>query len=84
MNVNHLIRSANRIGGFFEALPDRNEGLEGIADHIKKFWEPRMRIALLEFLEAHPDGQSADAALSDIVLKAVMDNKQRLTPKETA
>lgn len=84
MNINHLIRSANRIGGFFEALPDRNEGLEGIADHIKKFWEPRMRIALLEFLEAHPDGQSADAKLSDIVLKAVLDNKQRLTPKAPA
>lgn len=84
MNVNHLIRSANRIGGFFEALPDRNEGLEGIVDHIKKFWEPRMRIALLNFLEAHPDGKSPDAALSDIVLKAVMDNKQRLTPKEIA
>ncbi len=83
MNVNHLIRLANRIGSFFEALPDRDEGLEGIADHIQKFWEPRMRTALLGFLDEHPDGQASDAALTDIVLTAIVRNKQRLTPKAT-
>ena len=79
-NIDHLIRLANRIGAFFEAMPNRAEGLEGIANHIQKFWEPRMRIALLNFLDAQPDGRSGEAALSEIVLTAVNQNKERLTP----
>ncbi|HLU16074.1 MAG TPA: formate dehydrogenase subunit delta, partial [Burkholderiaceae bacterium] len=55
-NINVLIQKANRIGQFFEAMPDRQEGIDGIADHIRKFWEPRMRAAMLQFLDEHPDG----------------------------
>lgn len=80
-NIAHLIRQANRIGAFFEAMPDRNVGIAGIADHIQKFWEPRMRTALLSFLERQPDGQSGDVALSPIVLDAVNQNKVSLQPQ---
>ncbi|AEC20643.1 NAD-dependent formate dehydrogenase delta subunit [Pusillimonas sp. T7-7] len=80
-NIEHLIKLANRIGDFFEALPDREEGLAGIANHIQKFWEPRMRIALLSFLEQQPDGQTSTIALSDIALQAITQNKEQLTPK---
>ena len=31
MNNANLIRMANRIGDFFDALPDREEALEGVA-----------------------------------------------------
>lgn len=55
MNSEHLIRMANQIGTFFESQPDRNEALEGIAIHIKKFWEPRMRTELLAVLEGSCD-----------------------------
>lgn len=80
-NIDHLIQLANRIGSFFESFPDKAEGIEGIANHIQKFWEPRMRLALLRFLETHPDGQSGQAGLSGIVLSAINQNKERLTPK---
>lgn len=83
MNINHLFRLANRIGDFFESMPDRAEGLEGIANHIQKFWAPRMRTALLDYLEQHPDGRADDAALTEIVLEAITTNRQRLTPKAT-
>ena len=43
MDLNHLIHMANRIGEFFQAMPDRPEALAGIAEHIQKFWDPRMR-----------------------------------------
>lgn len=79
-NINGLIQKANRIGAFFEAMPDRTEGIEGIVDHIQKFWEPRMRIAMLTFLTEHPDGQAADSQLSPIVLDAIQKHRQRLTP----
>lgn len=56
MNPEHLIRMANQIGTFFESQPDRAETLEGIATHIKKFWEPRMRHALWALIDKPCDG----------------------------
>ncbi|ANN68597.1 formate dehydrogenase subunit delta [Bordetella bronchialis] len=84
MDSANLIRMANRIGDFFDAMPDRPEAVEGIASHIQKFWEPRMRTALLDFLERHPDGQDSEVRLSPIVLEAITRNRQRLTPKAPA
>lgn len=81
MESANLIRMANRIGDFFDAMPDRPEAIEGVANHIQKFWEPRMRTALLAFLERHPDGVADDVQLSPIVLEAVTLNRERLTPK---
>ncbi|HUH86595.1 MAG TPA: formate dehydrogenase subunit delta [Pusillimonas sp.] len=80
-NIDHLIQMANSIGDFFEALPDRQEGIHGIADHIKKFWEPRMRTAMLEFLDQHPDGRTQDAELSEMVREAIVSNREMLLPK---
>jgi formate dehydrogenase subunit delta len=51
MNEQHLIEMANRIGEFFESMPDRDEALAGIAEHIRSFWEPRMRRVLLNALD---------------------------------
>ena len=80
-NIDHLIQMANRIGDFFEAMPDRQEGMDGIADHIKKFWEPRMRTAMLDFLTEHPDGCTAQAELNEIVKQAITANRELLAPK---
>jgi formate dehydrogenase subunit delta len=66
MDNDNLIRMANRIGQFFAAMPERTEALEGIASHIKRFWEPRMRRQIL----AHLD-QQGGAGLQDIVLEAL-------------
>jgi len=79
-NIGGLIQKANRIGAFFIAMPDRTEGIEGIVDHIQKFWEPRMRTAMLTFLSEHPDGRATDAQLSPIVLDAIRNYRERLTP----
>lgn len=54
MDAQNLIRMANRIGEFFEAMPERDEALDGIAQHIQKFWEPRMRGRILTAL-AEPE-----------------------------
>lgn len=58
MDGANLVRMANRIGEFFEAMPEREEALQGIAEHIRKFWEPRMRAQLARML-ADP-GRSAE------------------------
>jgi formate dehydrogenase subunit delta len=65
MDNDNLIRMANRIGLFFSAMPERAEALEGIASHIKRFWEPRMRRQIL----AHLD--QGGVGLQDLVLEAL-------------
>lgn len=80
MDNTNLIRMANRIGDFFDAMPDREEAIEGVANHIHKFWEPRMRNQLLDFLASHPEGEQDTVTLSPIVLTAVTRYRERLTP----
>jgi formate dehydrogenase subunit delta len=43
MSVEHLVQMANDIGHFFAAEPRREDAIAGIANHIEKFWDPRMR-----------------------------------------
>jgi formate dehydrogenase subunit delta len=49
MNIHHLVKMANEIGGFFESTPDHEEGLNSIAQHLRNFWDPRMRRQLIEY-----------------------------------
>lgn len=66
MNVTTLVTMANQIGSFFETMPDRHLALTDIAGHLKRFWEPRMRRSLLQYIDEHEGTQ-----LKDIVLEAV-------------
>jgi formate dehydrogenase subunit delta len=68
-----LVRMANQIGSFFEAMPDRAEALEGIARHLKKFWDPRMRRQLL----AHVDAGD-ETGLSEVVAEAIVRHRDLL------
>lgn len=80
MDVANLIRMANGIGEFFSAMPDRQEGLDGIADHLKRFWEPRMRTTLLSYLEANPQGCAGDVCLHPLVCESITRHRQALLP----
>lgn len=71
-NVETLVTMANQIGDFFVTMKDRNQSQEEIAGHLKRFWEPRMRRTLLEHVD------HGGAGLSDIVLEAVRNHKEKL------
>lgn len=58
-----LIRMANQIATFFMSQPE-NVRAEGVATHINKFWEPRMRRHLFEHLDNGGEG------LLPLVIKA--------------
>ncbi|WP_343655010.1 formate dehydrogenase subunit delta [Cupriavidus sp.] len=72
MHIENLVKMANQIGSFFEAMPDREEALADIASHIKKFWEPRMKRALLAHIEAGGEG------VHPIVVEAVARHPEML------
>ena len=50
-----LVYMANQIGKFFQSQGHDN-AVAGVADHIKKFWDPRM----LAGIYAHLDAGGAD------------------------
>ncbi len=77
MDDNNLIDMANRIGDFFGSLPDHEEALTSIADHIHRFWEPRMRRAILATLDTPG---STEVVMSDIVREALVKHRDELTP----
>jgi formate dehydrogenase subunit delta len=47
---NKLVYMANQIGKFF-ASRGQERAVAGIAEHIKKFWDPRMRAAIFAHLK---------------------------------
>jgi formate dehydrogenase subunit delta len=67
----HIVQMANDIGNFFRAEPDRQVAIDGISNHINKFWTRRMREKLLEYVKH--GGQELDelprAALAKVLVK---------------
>lgn len=51
MNAEHLVKMANQIEAFFRSDPDRDNAIAGIETHLRRFWDPRMRKALVEYQE---------------------------------
>lgn len=58
-----MVYMANQIAGFFKTQPKMDQA-QAVADHIKDFWEPRMRAQLLEYIGA------GGAGLDEVVLGA--------------
>jgi formate dehydrogenase subunit delta len=65
MQTGDMVRMANQISDFFKSYSEK-EALEGIADHISKFWDPRMR----RMFFAHVD--DGGEGFSELVKKAAV------------
>jgi formate dehydrogenase subunit delta len=48
-------RMANQIATFFLSQPEAGR-VDGVADHINKFWEPRMRREFFAIVDAGGEG----------------------------
>jgi formate dehydrogenase subunit delta len=66
MKPEKLIKMANQIGAFFDAMPDREQAVAGVVAHIQRNWEPRMRAALHEHI-----ARNGDEALMPVVRDAL-------------
>ena len=71
MDIDNLVHMANRIGEFFEAMPDPGEACEGVAQHLQRYWEPRMRRELVTHVQANEG-----LGLRPLVLEAVRERLQ--------
>jgi formate dehydrogenase subunit delta len=51
MSADRLIYMANQIGKFFQSQ-GHDQAVAGVAEHIKKFWDPRMLRGIFAHLDA--------------------------------
>jgi formate dehydrogenase subunit delta len=50
-----LVREANQIAIFFMSQPEAGR-IDGVANHINKFWEPRMRRTFFTLIDNGAEG----------------------------
>ena len=65
MSTENLIEMANDISAFFAAEKDQAKAVADIAQHLRRFWEPRMRRKLSEHIAS-----TGGEGLSPLVLQA--------------
>ncbi len=68
MNIDLLIKMTNEIGEFFSGADanDAQAAARDVANHLKRYWEPRMRAQMLKYYE-----DRGGAGLSDLAKNAV-------------
>jgi formate dehydrogenase subunit delta len=64
-----MVHKANQISLFFASYP-QDEAVAGVADHLKKFWEPRMRRQLIEYIDDGGQGLHPLVAPAVALIKA--------------
>jgi formate dehydrogenase subunit delta len=65
MHIETLIKMANDISDFFNSESDKELAAEGVKNHIKRSWDPRMRSQIIAYYQQ--DGK----ALNPLAQKAV-------------
>lgn len=71
-----LVRMANDIANFFRAQGEER-AITGIANHVRLFWEPRMKKQIFEHIERGGEG------LKPLTLKALQKLKADMHGKAT-
>ncbi|BBU62226.1 NAD-dependent formate dehydrogenase [Methylosinus sp. C49] len=63
-SADRLVKMANQIGKFF-AAQRHSDAVAGTAEHLKKFWDPRMRAGIIDHVAQGGSG------LDEVPLQAV-------------
>jgi formate dehydrogenase subunit delta len=64
MKAQNMVHDANQIALYFASYP-REEAVAGILDHLRKFWEKRMRQQIVDYVAQGGSG------LHELALEAV-------------
>jgi len=71
MDIDHLVMMANDIGAYFAGHPNHDEAVGGIENHLRNFWEARMRREIIDYVASGSD-KSKSEQLMPIVREAVL------------
>jgi formate dehydrogenase subunit delta len=75
VSAEHLVTMANDIANFFRAESDPVVAVDGVFNHLRKFWDPRMRRKIIAHVR-----ESGGDDLSELARAAVT----KLAEVETA
>jgi formate dehydrogenase subunit delta len=82
MNPDRLVTMANDIAAFFAAEPDRSTAIAAVANHLTKFWDPRMRREIIAHRRAGGHGLSELAGAAVERLGGQSDPAAPLSPRQ--
>ncbi len=71
MNIDLLIKMANQIGEFFDGV-SHEQAAADVANHLNRYWEPRMRKQIISYCE-----ERHGAGLTNVALAAVQILRQQ-------
>jgi formate dehydrogenase subunit delta len=78
VTTQRLVQMANQVASFFASYPEA-EAIDGTANHLKAYWDPRMRREMAAHLT-----DKAGAGLSHIAMEAVKRMVARDAAKDAA
>ena len=67
MSHERLLERANAVGRFFEAMPDPEAALDGVAAHFRRYWAPSLRADLVALAQTPEQAR----ALHPLVMQAL-------------
>lgn len=65
MDPDKMVHNLNQIAQFFSSYP-KEEAIEGIANHLRMYWVPRMRRQIIEYVD-----KESGASLHELAIEAV-------------
>jgi formate dehydrogenase subunit delta len=66
MNIDLLVKMSNDITAFFVGEHDEAQAAREVANHLRKYWDPRMRAQIIAYYE-----ERQGAGLVDVARNAV-------------
>src|SRR5207237_609309 len=76
MNIDLLIKMTNEIGEFFAGTAEAPEAARAVANHLQRYWEPRMRAQIISYFE-HRNGAGLTELASSVVALMVAEGEAR-------
>lgn len=71
MKIEQLVNMANDIAAFFTSEPEHELAVDGVYNHIKRFWDPRMRKEIISYHQS--GGEGLNALLQEALVKLAAD-----------
>jgi formate dehydrogenase subunit delta len=76
MNIDLLIKMTNEIGAFFAGTTGAPEASRAVANHLKRYWEPRMRAQMIAYYEERNGAGLTELARNGVALMAAESKAQ--------
>jgi formate dehydrogenase subunit delta len=77
LNPERLAEMANDIANFFAAEPEREVAVDGVCNHLRRYWEPRMRRQIVEHFKATGGSDLSELARAGVARLAETDPAQK-------